>query len=129
MPKDRTCRPWVFVIEAIRRHFVSAGYAPFPHGHVDFAGRRASTGETRVIEAKGETSAVGLDFNTGLGQLLTCMTLQGARYALAVPATPRYLGQCAKVPSLVRERLDLHLILVRRDGALALIGPSQPVPT
>jgi len=109
-----------FVQAAIERHFSAcerfeAGYADL--ACVDEAGQRW------VVEAKGETSDTGLDFRTGLGQLIQGMGDPEARYALAMPDTPKFAGQRQRVPEWVREALSLHWILVSEDGELTIADP------
>jgi hypothetical protein len=56
-----------FVQGAVERHFASCTRVTV--GHADFA-CTDDAGRRWLIEAKGETTDVGLDFRTGLGQLL-----------------------------------------------------------
>jgi hypothetical protein len=49
-----------------------------------------------------------------------------ARYAIAVPRTPRFLRQLARVPDRVRQALNLHWLIVDESGAVMTIGPEEP---
>lgn len=115
-----------FVQEAIERHFRSFGYVEETKGHVDLACRHPQTGQAWVVEAKGETSQVGLDFRTGLGQLLQRMSDPEATHALAVPDTPKFRLQVEAVPAWVREALGLHWLLVGETGQVDVISPDEP---
>lgn len=77
-----------------------------------------------MIEAKGETSDTGLDFRTGLGQLLS-MRGREAAYALAVPDTARFERYRAEVAPWVRSALNLHWIIVSEDGAVRIEAPGD----
>jgi hypothetical protein len=82
-----------FVQRCLERHFGENGYKRTSAGHTDFACIHPSSGERWVVEAKGETADVGLDFCTGLGQLLQAMGDPSARYGLAIPGTPKFFTQ------------------------------------
>jgi hypothetical protein len=95
-----------FVQRAIEAHF--AGWERDETTTADLVCLDVDRGVTWVIEAKGETAAVGLDFRTGLGQLLAGMTRgRKANYVLAMPDTPAFEGQRAAVSDWVRRALNL----------------------
>jgi hypothetical protein len=96
---------------------LEVGWADF--ACVDHQGRRW------VIEAKGETSSSGLDFRTGLGQLLQNMGDSNALYGMAVPDTPKFEAQLARVPDWVRSALGLHWLIVAEDGSLRIEPPPK----
>jgi hypothetical protein len=79
---------------------------------------------TWVIEAKGETTSVGFDFRTGLGQLLAGMT-QGPKtnYVLAMPDTPAFQRQRAAVSDWVRGALNLWWFVVDDRGEVEMLPP------
>jgi hypothetical protein len=104
-----------FVLTAIGTHFCSSGYERLSAAYSDFVCLSPSTGERWVIEAKGVTSQVGLDFRTGFGQLVQRATDSTVRYGLAVPAVPAFLSQCAQVSQWVRQSLGIHWLIVRED--------------
>jgi hypothetical protein len=80
-------------------------------------------GQRWIIEAKGETTQVGLDFRTGLGQLLQNMGDERTRYGLAIPDTPRFAAQTARVSTWSRRALRLHWLVVSANGAVRIDGP------
>lgn len=63
----------VFVQQAIEHHFVALGFRPEPAGFIDYVCVHPQTGERWVVEAKGKTTSVGLDFRTCLGQVVQRM--------------------------------------------------------
>jgi hypothetical protein len=111
-----------FVQQAIERHF--AGCARLDVGHADFA---CTDGHGRrwLIEAKGQTSSVGLDFRTGLGQLLQGAPGQDWTLALAMPDTPKFAHQRDRTPEWVRNAIGLHWLIVGADGAVVIQGPKE----
>lgn len=73
-------------------------------------------GRRLVAEAKGATSALGLDIDTGYGQLLRRMDQSDdrTRYGLVVPNELR--DAALRVPAEVRSRLRISVYLVGPDG-------------
>lgn len=114
-----------FVQKALEEHFGRLGFSLDPTGHADIQCRHPSTGEQWLVEAKGLTSAVGLDFRTGLGQLIQRMEDQKTKYALAVPDIPGFVAQCKSVPTWVRSALGIHWLLVAKDGGVRVLPPSD----
>ena len=114
-----------FVQRAIESHFASNGWEAFDAHPTDFACRRPATGECWHIEAKGKTTDVGLDFKTGLGQLLTRATNPDAKYGMAVPDTPDFHKVCKAVPSWVRFALSISWLFVSPEGAVRIVDPGQ----
>jgi hypothetical protein len=114
-----------FVQQGIEAHFRARGFEILPGGNTDLLCRNPELGETWVIEAKGETSGTGLDFRTGLGQLLQQMDSSEYVYAIAVPATSQFLSQCKKLSAWVRLALKLHIILVQEDGRVHILRPED----
>jgi hypothetical protein len=112
-----------FVQRAIERHFASCARAEA--GHADFA-CTDERGRRWLVEAKGETSDVGLDLRTGLGQLLQGASEPGWTLALAMPDTPKFERQRSRTPDWVRQALGLHWLVVRRDGRVAVVSPKEP---
>ena len=72
----------------------------------------AQRGDERLIgEAKGVTTAPGLDVDTMYGQLLRRMTEEtGTRYAVIVPE--KLVAAASRVPKSVREGLKIDLYSV-----------------
>ena len=107
-----------FVQQAIEAHFRAAGYAIDEHKTIDLVCVHPGTGERWSVEAKGSTSSIGLDFRTGLGQLLQGMKCQGVQYGLAMPDLAQFRKQVDAVPSWVVEALGIHWIFVQEDGTV-----------
>lgn len=114
-----------FVQTAVEKHFCSSGYERVVTAHSDYACHHPSTGDRWVIEAKGATSAIGLDFRTGLGQLVQRASDPSVRYALAVPDIPQFLAQCSQVSMWVRESLGIHWLIVSEDGSIHIVSPKE----
>lgn len=118
-----------FVQNAIEAHVTAEGYVLLQEGFTDLACRHPETGKRWVIEAKGHSSSVGVDFNTCLGQILKRMADdETASFGLAMPATPQYQRQMVQVSRRVRKALDLHWILVDESGAVTVLGPDALIP-
>ncbi len=75
------------------------------------------------IECKGETSSIGVDFNTGLGQILKRMEDESSKYAIALPDTSKFRNQTRQIPSIVRKKLDLYWIWVNKEGNIEIDVP------
>ena len=110
-----------FVQAAIERYFQALGCVGHETaGSADLACDCLS-GETWIIEAKGETTQVGLDFRTGLGQLLQGMHDASAKYALAVPGTNAFLRQMERLPKRIVDGLSLHFLVVDESGDVKVL--------
>ncbi len=114
-----------FVQAAVNRHFSNLGFVSEEGGYADLRCTQPITKEQWHIEANGATTAVGLDFRTGLGQLLQGMTIDSIKYAIAVPETDKFLKQLRRVPGWARQRLNLHWIVVRDDGSIRIVTPKE----
>jgi hypothetical protein len=112
-----------FVQAAIEKHFQAAQVVP--GGTADFACIDAD-GNRWLIEAKGMTTAVGLDFRTGLGQLVQAWADIECRYALAMPDLSQFATQRGRVSDELRQRLNLWWLVVSPDGAVESLAPDQP---
>lgn len=86
---------------------------------VDVVGER--DGVELLAEAKGTTSSVGLDVDTGYGQILRRISPEkdARRYALVVPASARKAAE--RVRREVRIMLKIDVYVVADDGAVELI--------
>lgn len=115
-----------FVQAALERHFEDAGYRLDTSTHVDLLCTHPATGDAWHIEAKGKTTAIGLDFRTCLGQLLQRMNQQHVRHGIAVPDMPQYRAQTDQVSAWVVERLELHWLFVAENGTIDILHPNQP---
>ena len=71
-----------FVQESLEKYFMSLGYELKTEEQVDLIAEKGN--ERWVIEAKGLTSAIGIDFNTCLGQLVKNIKDENSIYAIAV---------------------------------------------
>ena len=86
---------------------------------VEFCDVLATRGAERLYaEAKGRTTAIGLDVDTAYGQLLRRMPPEAddARFAIVVPEEA--LGAALRVPSRVRKLLRLDVYTVSEDGTV-----------
>jgi hypothetical protein len=114
-----------FVQVAIERHFGKAGYSLDTSTHVDLLCTHPVTGDTWHIEAKGKTTAIGLDFRTCLGQLLQRMSKENMRHGIALPDMPQYRAQTDQVSPWVVNRLGLHWLFVAEDGRVDVLRPIK----
>lgn len=113
-----------FVQQAIEAHFRNNGFTVDSGGRVDLTCLHPSTGEAWHIEAKGVTTQIGLDFRTGIGQLVQGMSNPSTRHALAVPDTPAFRTQVSKLSDWVVSRLGIHWLFVAPDGSIQVVAPS-----
>jgi hypothetical protein len=114
-----------FVQNALERHFASLGFEIVEGGDADLVCVHPQTQKKWVVEAKGATSAIGLDFRTGLGQLICRMSTPSSDYAVAVPDLPQFLIQCRRIRPWVRQALRLHWLLVAQDGSVKTVKPEE----
>jgi hypothetical protein len=127
-PKGEAFPIEAFVQQAIERHFVTLGFKPEPAGYIDYVCVYPETGERWVIEAKGKTLDIGLDFRTCLGQVVQRMddpSDGSTRYAVAMPDLPQYQAQCQQVKTAVRMLLNLHWLFVDEDGTVQTVTPDR----
>lgn len=116
-----------FVQSAIEKHFSSLGFHNNTEGHADLICFHPTTNERWVVEAKGLTTDIGLDFRTGLGQLIQRMVDQSSYYAIAVPDIPQFIKQCILVQPWVRKKLGLHWIFIKEDGTVTTCPPDESI--
>ncbi len=116
-----------FIQKAIEQYFERFGYIKQKVAYSDYVGINPSTNEKWVVEAKGETAAIGLDFRTCLGQVVQRIEESSTNYGVAVPYLKTYINQCNQVKSWVREVLNLHWIFVKEDGSIVIIKPIDEV--
>ena len=114
-----------FVQLSIEEHFRKNGFSLAPEGRIDLQCSHPETGERWHIETKGATSAVGLDFRTGIGQLVQAMADQNAKHGLAMPDTPQFRAQIAKFSPWVVSRLGIHWLFVLADGSVEITSPER----
>ena len=116
-----------FVQRAIESHFSRLGFVLECDTLADLVCVHRHTAERWLIEAKGVTANLGLDFGTGLAQLIQRMTDPSTKYALAIPCDERFLAQCQLVSAHVREAIGLHWLIVTPDGSVVTIPPDQTI--
>jgi len=114
-----------FVQQAIEKHFLESGFRPLNGRYADLICTHEKTREKWVVEAKGETTSIGLDFRTGLGQLLQRMDDPDVNYAIALPDIPQFNKQYKMLPTRVRQLLNLHILLVNVKGNVHVIKPTE----
>ena len=112
-----------FVQERIDEHFGKKGFNRIEANCVDYVGVHPDTGDRWHIEAYGASAAIGLDFRLGLGQLIRGISHRNTKYALALPDIPQYRNQIKNIEPWVRRSLNLHWILVDREGGIAILEP------
>lgn len=128
-PRGNTYPHEEFVQIAIENYAESQGWRKITTGdHTDLVCEDPATGKHWRIEAKGETESRSTDFHTGLGQLIHRAECQDDNHALAVPDTPGLLRLCGELCPWLRERLNLHIMVVADDGHVRVYGPSEPLP-
>lgn len=79
------------------------------------------------IQAKGKTKAIGIDFNTCIGQIIKNMVDPKHKHAIALPDIKEYWDQAKKVPLWIRERLCLYFIWVDEEGNVQFIDPQEEI--
>ena len=114
-----------FVQEALERHFKSLEFELERDKSADLVCHSDRLGQYWIIEAKGETSNVGLDFRTGLGQLLRHMSNPDVLYGIAIQETIGFLQQCRSISKWVRQLLNLHWLIVQPDGLVRIVNPDE----
>ncbi|NLX83217.1 MAG: hypothetical protein GXZ04_05310 [Clostridiales bacterium] len=114
-----------FVQTRLEQYFTSEGYTLISGSHADLVCEHAQTKDRWVIEAKGKTTSIGLDFRTGLGQLLQRMDQEEVNYAVAVPDISAFVKQVNQLPPWVRKALNLHIIYVNEEGNIKIIPPDM----
>lgn len=97
------------------------------HTEVDFIDVVAEReGRMLYIEAKGTTTAPGLDVDTMYGQLLRRMPAErklGLRFAVVVPE--HVVPAALRVPASVRARLGVDVYSVAASGQVHLVSASD----
>ncbi len=100
------------------------------YGRVDLVAD-GPTGELHLIEVEGDsTRQKEQAVYSSLGQLVVAMKVWGPsiRYGIAVPGTPGWLRQLAKIPSEVRQRLSIDMYIASAGGGACRISPAEEVP-
>jgi len=97
-------------------------------GSIDIGAEKE--GKTLLIEAKGEDrggyTSAEMNFQMGLGQLMSRMKHREAEYGFAFPLTKDFTKVLRKYKgSFAFEKLEIYLLPVARDGACRLIPPNE----
>ncbi|MCB3515930.1 hypothetical protein [Klebsiella sp. 2019SCSN059] len=111
-----------FIQEQLEEYFIQLGYSVVPEKPIDLKCVHRTNNETWIIEVKGRTTQIGLDFKTCLGQLLMRMDNPEYKYAIAMPDIIGYHQQINKVPKTVLKQLNLYWFLISQDGMVTLIS-------
>ena len=113
-----------FVQLSVEEHFRKAGFHLTIDQRVDLLCSHPVTGESWHIEAKGQTTQIGLDFRTGLGQLVQSMQHNQTKHGIAVPDIPAFQVQVAKLSGWVVALLRIHWLFVSSDGSVRVVAPG-----
>jgi len=94
---------------------------PVHSGIIDIVGDKGD--ERIVIEVKGEDkggyTSAEMNFQIGLGQIMSRMTLKSAKYALAFPLTPDFKKVLKKYKgTFAFEKLGLNFYLAKLDNSV-----------
>ena len=116
-----------FVQMAIEKYFKDRGYRIIQEGYTDLVCVYEETGRKWVVEAKGKTTSIGLDFRTGLGQLVQRMNNPEINYAIAVPKIDQFINQCSQLSKWVRTSLNIHLLFIDDQGKVQIVAPQENV--
>jgi hypothetical protein len=114
-----------FIQEKIEEYFLSRNFELLDPGYADLKCLDKNSQNIWVVEAKGKTAQMGLDFRTCLGQLLQRMEDPDWVYAIAIPDLPQYRKQCQQVPGWVRRLIKLNWIFVTEDGSVSVFSSEQ----
>ncbi|WP_024834032.1 hypothetical protein [Ruminiclostridium josui] len=114
-----------FIQDSIEKYFIKLGYKQLNEKFSDFACVNSNTEEKWIIEAKGKTKAIGLDFRTCLGQLIQRMDSRDTHYGIAVPNLTQYINQCRMVKRWIRNELNLYWLFVDKYGNVEVFEPDK----
>ncbi|PPK77524.1 hypothetical protein BXY41_11663 [Lacrimispora xylanisolvens] len=123
--KDNSYPNEAFIQFSIEKYFNDLGYEIDTLNQVDLIARKND--ECWIVEAKGITSSVGLDFNTCLGQLIKSMKNDLSIYSIAVPKHIKYKRQCKLIPDYFRQLIKLHILLIDEKGDVTIIYPYDDI--
>ncbi len=121
------------VVSAVIKHLKENGWKvkegiSVKGGKIDIGAEKQ--GKIFLIEAKGEDKggygSAEMNFQMGLGQLMSRMTSNEADYGLAIPLTSNYKRALRKYQgSFAFEKLSVYLLVVRENGTCRVILPSD----
>lgn len=93
---------------------------------IQFVDVKATRGpQTLYAEAKGRTSAIGLDVDTLYGQLLRRVPADDPDALLGVVVPEKAVAAALRVPGWVRARLRVHIWAVSDEGEVRLVASPQ----
>ncbi len=105
-----------YIQESLESHFTILGFRLIKEKTIDLKCIHPDSNETWIIEIKGKTSQIGLDFRTCLGQIILQMNNDNYTYAIAMPDIEQYRKQILNVPIMITNKLNLNWILVQENG-------------
>ncbi len=126
--EGEVCR---FLVEHMRQAgFKVLEKVKVPNGTIDISASRP--GENWVVEVKGETlggfTSAEMNFQVGVGQLVSRMCNAEDHYALAIPMTPNFKQVLRKYRETVGfRRLGLVFFLVDQDGSVQQYDADEMV--
>ncbi len=112
-----------FIQEIIDEYFSDKGFCRIETNCVDYVCEHPDTYERWHIEAHGASASIGLDFHLNLGQLICGISRHETKYALALPDMPQFRNQINNIEPWVCKVLNLHWILVDREGGIIILEP------
>ena len=112
---------------ALERYFGELGFEVDVEGDADLICAHSGSNQRWLVEAKGVTSQIGLDFRTALGQLVQRMSDASVSYGIGLPVSDQFLAQCRKVSPWLRTQLQLHWFLVNEDGSVKRVDPGEEI--
>jgi hypothetical protein len=113
-----------FVQVSLEKYFEKAGFKIDHSSQIDLLCKHPMTNETWHIEAKGKTTQIGLDFRTGIGQLIQGIDSELTNYGIAVPDIEEFRHQVAKVAPWVVSSLRIHWLYISNDGNVSIVYPK-----
>lgn len=125
--KAKTYPHEAFIQEVIEHYFSIEGFATEKDSQIDLVAEKDD--EKWIVEAKGSTSQITVDFNTCIGQLAKSMASPFIKYAIAIPYDEKYKYQCIRLPDYFRENNNLHIIVIDGNGQVQIIKPTENIET
>ena len=123
--KEKAYPNEAFIQEAIEKYFLNNGFTVEKDGQIDLIAEKANV--KWIVEAKGATSQITVDFNTCIGQLVKSMTTPLTNYAIALPNEEKYKNQSMKLPDYFRVNNNLHIIIVDKNAQIHIIKPNEDI--
>lgn len=114
-----------FVQKAVEEYFLQLGFKQIDVKYSDFVCVNPNSGEKWVVEVKGATKAIGLDFHTCLGQLVQRMDSENCKYEIALPNITEYIYQCKILKQWVRNKLQSYWLLIDDEGQVKIYSPND----